>query len=269
MQLIKETDFHGVSGHIKFRGGPSRISVINIMQWYDNETHIVGHFNPTVKNDSPEIIGGDLVFANHSQIRWFTSDGKRPDDGTAELSACKLRWLANMLDAECDTAFIVLNVIVAGFFILLLVVIVLVIKNQYEKKVQLTQKYMKSLGLDVTSSTVADLDKWEIPRECVCINRKLGEGAFGTVYGGEAEIPEKGWWAVAVKTLKSGSTSEEKIDFLTEAEVMKRFDHKNIVQLLGVCTKSEPIYTVMEFMLYGNITLLIVFQHSFSLKMQF
>lgn len=80
----------------------------------------------------------------------------------------------------------------------------------------------------------------------------VDSGAFGTVYGGEAEIPNKGWWAVAVKTLKSGSTSEEKIDFLTEAEVMKRFDHKNIVQLLGVCTKAEPIYTVMEFMLYGE-----------------
>lgn len=33
---------------------------------------------------------------------------------------------------------------------------------------------------------------------------------------------------------------------------MKRFDHKNIVKLLGVCTKNEPVYTVMEFMLYGK-----------------
>jgi serine/threonine protein kinase len=58
--------------------------------------------------------------------------------------------------------------------------------------------------------------------------------------------------AVAVKTLKVGSTMEEKLDFLSEAEVMKRFDHKNIVKLLGVCTKNEPVYTVMEFMLYGE-----------------
>jgi len=34
---------------------------------------------------------------------------------------------------------------------------------------------------------------------------------------------------------------------------MKRFDHKNIVKLLGVCTKDEPVYTVMEFMLYGDV----------------
>ena len=59
--------------------------------------------------------------------------------------------------------------------------------------------------------------------------------------------------AVAVKTLKVGSSVDEKIDFLSEAEMMKRFDHKNIVKLLGVCTRTEPVYTVMEFMLYGDL----------------
>ena len=56
-----------------------------------------------------------------------------------------------------------------------------------------------------------------------------------------------------MKTLKVGSSCEQKLDFLSEAEVMKRFEHKNIVKLLGVCTKSEPVYTIMEFMLYGTV----------------
>ena len=59
--------------------------------------------------------------------------------------------------------------------------------------------------------------------------------------------------AVAVKTMKEGSTVDEKIDFLSEAEMMKRFEHKNIVRLVGVCTRQEPIYTIMEFMLYGDL----------------
>ena len=59
--------------------------------------------------------------------------------------------------------------------------------------------------------------------------------------------------AVAVKTLKTGSSVDVKVDFLSEAEMMKRFDHKNIVKLLGVCTRTEPIYTLMEFMLYGDL----------------
>ncbi len=33
--------------------------------------------------------------------------------------------------------------------------------------------------------------------------------------------------------------------------MMKRFDHENIVKLLGVCTRGEPAYTIMEFMLHG------------------
>ena len=57
--------------------------------------------------------------------------------------------------------------------------------------------------------------------------------------------------AVAVKTLKVGSTVDEKLDFLSEAAMMKRFNHKNIVRLLGVCTRNEPIYNIMEFIFYG------------------
>jgi len=41
------------------------------------------------------------------------------------------------------------------------------------------------------------------------------------------------------------------MDFLSEAEMMKRLEHKNIVRLLGVCTRGEPVYAVMEFMLHG------------------
>ena len=60
-----------------------------------------------------------------------------------------------------------------------------------------------------------------------------------------------------MKTLKAGSSVEEKIDFLSEADMMKRFDHKNIVKLLGVCTRNEPVYTVMEYMLYGDLKTLV------------
>lgn len=58
---------------------------------------------------------------------------------------------------------------------------------------------MKSLGIDLLSvSTFGGLDSWEIPKDRVVINRKLGEGAFGTVYGGEAYFNEKGWVSSAL-----------------------------------------------------------------------
>lgn len=71
---------------------------------------------------------------------------------------------------------------------------------------------MEELGL-MYQSPIMQLDDWEVPREDVVLNRKLGEGAFGTVFGGEAKgLHEKTeWMPVAVKTLKIGSTLEEKV----------------------------------------------------------
>lgn len=55
-----------------------------------------------------------------------------------------------------------------------------------------TEDRMRALGL-LTPTSLLTLDEWEIPRDRVVINRKLGEGAFGTVYGGEAFFDERGW----------------------------------------------------------------------------
>ena len=60
-----------------------------------------------------------------------------------------------------------------------------------------TEARMRALGL-LTPSCVLTLDEWEIPRDRVVINRKLGEGAFGTVYGGEAFFDEKGWVSLGI-----------------------------------------------------------------------
>lgn len=80
-----------------------------------------------------------------------------------------------------------------------------------------------------------------------------GIGAFGSVYGGEADLPWCGLTQVAVKTLKPNSSAEDRIDFLKEADNMKRFDHVNIVRLLGVVTKTQPLHTLMEYCLYGDL----------------
>ena len=43
---------------------------------------------------------------------------------------------------------------------------------------------------------------------------------------------------------------------------MKRFQHPNIVRLLGMCTLDEPLYMVMELMLYGDLrTFLLTRRH--------
>ncbi|XP_067007078.2 uncharacterized protein [Anabrus simplex] len=262
VEILQATDFHGVSGRIRFVGGPSRVSTVNIVQWLNNKIHVVGTYHTNVSEETSEVIGGYLDL-NMSALVWLSPNGQKPDDGTEPPMRCVLASLAELLDVSCEVAIVVANIMGFGLLGILLIIGFIMIKRRYEMKVKMTQKYMKSLGIDLlAASNVSNLDKWEIPRDHVVINRKLGEGAFGTVYGGEAHFSEKGWVAVAVKTLKVGSTTEEKLDFLSEAEVMKRFDHKNIVKLLGVCTKNEPVYTVMEFMLYGDLkTFLLARRH--------
>ncbi|RUS69192.1 hypothetical protein EGW08_023047 [Elysia chlorotica] len=71
--------------------------------------------------------------------------------------------------------------------------------------------------------------------------------------GGEMLKEREGWVAVAVKTLKVHHTMEEKLDFFSEVEMMKLFKHENIVQLWGVCTRKQPVYAVMEFLLHGDL----------------
>ncbi|XP_012262718.2 uncharacterized protein LOC105689915 isoform X2 [Athalia rosae] len=249
-EIISKTDFHGVSGRIKFLGGASRISVVEIVQHINNVTKRVGRFYPNVSEVRNEVIGGNLEL-NVSAIVWLA--GEKPNDGFLPAQRCVLASLAELLDVTCEVAIVIANIIGFGCLSVLLIVGFVVVKRKYDAKVRLHEKYMKSLGIDLLQTDTSGLDKWEIPRECVVINRKLGEGAFGTVYGGEAFFAEKGWLAVAVKTLKVGSSTEEKLDFLSEVEVMKRFEHKNIIRLLGVCIKCEPVYTVMEFMLYGDL----------------
>lgn len=42
-------------------------------------------------------------------------------------------------------------------------------------------------------------------------------------------------------------------DFVAEAQVMKKIQHPNLLQLYAVCTLEEPIYIVTELMKHGSL----------------
>jgi hypothetical protein len=58
VNILRDTDFIGVSGHIKFINGPSRVSVISVVQWFNNATNVVGSFYPNISEVKGGIIGG-------------------------------------------------------------------------------------------------------------------------------------------------------------------------------------------------------------------
>ncbi|RVE47856.1 hypothetical protein evm_007487, partial [Chilo suppressalis] len=95
---------------------------------------------------------------------------------------------------------------------------------------------------------LAPPDEWEIDRTDIVMKHKLGGGQYGDVY-------EATWKrcniTVAVKTLKDDTMALK--DFLEEAAIMKEMRHRNLVQLLGVCTREPPFYIITEFMSRGNL----------------
>uniref|UniRef100_A0A3Q3W885 Tyrosine-protein kinase n=1 Tax=Mola mola TaxID=94237 RepID=A0A3Q3W885_MOLML len=96
-------------------------------------------------------------------------------------------------------------------------------------------------------------DAWEIPRESLRLEVKLGQGCFGEVWMGTWNGTTK----VAIKTLKPGTMSPEA--FLQEAQIMKKLRHDKLVPLYAVVSE-EPIYIVTEFM--GKVLNLLRIQYS-------
>ena len=75
---------------------------------------------------------------------------------------------------------------------------------------------MQELGLMENfkrSSALLVVDEFEIPRSKLQLNRKLGEGCFGHVYGGEAigVTPGEDRTPVAVKTLRPEAEPVDKV----------------------------------------------------------
>ncbi|KAF1555082.1 Fibroblast growth factor receptor 4, partial [Eudyptula minor] len=100
--------------------------------------------------------------------------------------------------------------------------------------------------------------KWEFPRDKLVLGKPLGEGCFGQVvraeaYGIDRDRPDRAI-TVAVKMLKDNATDKDLADLISEMEMMKLMDkHKNIINLLGVCTQDGPLYVIVEFAAKGNL----------------
>ncbi|XP_038108523.1 ALK tyrosine kinase receptor [Culex quinquefasciatus] len=95
----------------------------------------------------------------------------------------------------------------------------------------------------------------QVARESLRLVKALGQGAFGEVYqglyrhrdGDAVEMP------VAVKTLPEMSTGQAESDFLMEAAIMAKFNHPNIVHLIGVCFDRHPRFIVLELLAGGDL----------------
>ncbi|XP_058402734.1 fibroblast growth factor receptor 4 isoform X4 [Diceros bicornis minor] len=100
--------------------------------------------------------------------------------------------------------------------------------------------------------------QWEFPRDRLLLGKPLGEGCFGQVvraeaFGMDPARPDQAS-TVAVKMLKDNASDKDLADLVSEMEVMKLIGrHKNIINLLGVCTQEGPLYVIVECAAKGNL----------------
>ncbi|KAM4034991.1 tyrosine-protein kinase Srms [Anomaloglossus baeobatrachus] len=90
-------------------------------------------------------------------------------------------------------------------------------------------------------------ETWERSRSEFKLVKKLGQGFFGEVYEGIWNDTVK----VAIKTFKQDDLNRS--DFEKEINALKNLCHRNLIQLMAVCSIGEPVYIVTELMVKGNL----------------
>ncbi|CAD5216041.1 unnamed protein product [Bursaphelenchus xylophilus] len=80
----------------------------------------------------------------------------------------------------------------------------------------------------------------------ITLGQRLGGGAFGDVHKGLLKRNNE-TLPVAVKKLKGQMRKKQRTEFVKEAKIMKRFNHKNVVKVYGVAPQEEPLLIVLEF----------------------
>ncbi|XP_075422632.1 platelet-derived growth factor receptor alpha [Ascaphus truei] len=170
----------------------------------------------------------------------------------------ELKLVAPTLRSELTVAAAVLVLLVIVIISLIVLVIIWKQKPRYE----IRWRVIESISPDGHEYIYVDPmqlpydSRWEFPRDGLVLGRILGSGAFGkvvegTVYGLSRSQPVM---KVAVKMLKPTARSSEKQALMSELKIMTHLGaHLNIVNLLGACTKSGPIYIITEYCFYGDL----------------
>ena len=89
-----------------------------------------------------------------------------------------------------------------------------------------------------------EIPLYSVKKECA-----LGEGEFGEVFKGEWTSSTKSL-KVALKSLKSSASEEERLKLLQEAAIMGQFIHPHIIRLYGVVTVSNMVGCVWYILPY-------------------
>eukprot|EP01018_Ginkgo_biloba_P036587 Gb_35038 [translate_table: standard] len=113
----------------------------------------------------------------------------------------------------------------------------------------ISQRYGGDVHEDVSGSLLSqeqimyDLETLQVATGNFHQDNKLGEGGFGPVYKGKMSDGRE----IAVKKLSLRS-AQGKTEFMNEVKLVENIRHRNLVRLLGCCTKGPERLLVYEYL---------------------
>ncbi|KAI5353636.1 hypothetical protein L3X38_006530 [Prunus dulcis] len=107
-------------------------------------------------------------------------------------------------------------------------------------------------GMTFTNGRVSSLNEekyiWEIDATLLRYEKKIASGSYGDLFQGSFCGQ-----AVAIKVLSMEHLNETMREFTQEVYIMRKVRHKNVVQLIGACTKPPKLCIVTEFLSGGSM----------------
>lgn len=115
VELMRETNFNGVTGHVYFHNS-SRVSDVLIYQWVNYSEILIGIYKALTPDK------GELKL-NETNIKWLTANGLKPADGSgygekALIISFRFCLYIALLCTSFDTyAILMLTLIVPSFLV--------------------------------------------------------------------------------------------------------------------------------------------------------
>ncbi|KAK3599901.1 hypothetical protein CHS0354_022480 [Potamilus streckersoni] len=177
-----------------------------------------------------------------------------------EKELCSIPMCETTSESSPKLMYIIPAVVVPLAFILLIAVVCFC-QRHHKKNGKATAGKAPSVGrqqqnMELCALTAKSPNRIrDLPISSIRFLQELGEGAFGKVYKGEViglfgdNVVSK----VAIKTLKENAAPKVQNDFRREVDLMSEMRHPNIVCLLGVSMKQEPMCMLFEYMSCGDL----------------
>lgn len=229
-----------------------------IMTKEDEASNGSGNSNEEEEAECPKVLLETDSNDSLENQPWFHNDITRQE--TAELLQSKGQFLIRKtIDSKRRTAVLVLSVN-AGSPGIKHFIMQINDKGQFRlegtwfNSIQQLLNYHIDTGKPITNKMNVGIriavlrDRWNLHHRDIRLKQFLGKGNFGDVYQAQLLTNSR---EVAVKTCRDPDSFRDK--FLEEADTLKKFKHKNVVKLLGICCDEMPYYIVMEFMNNGSL----------------